>query len=174
MKVGYSTSSVATKKLCEVCDRIVIGKKKNHKAKDFLVFVEKYQKEELIIYSVEDLGLQLIQILPALLLLNEQKKILNFIDKGNLAHLSDETYFYYLTDFIKIEQRILTARSRDVQVMLKEEGRTPGRPPIDNRLVKRIQFMYGRDKKSMREIAEICDLSLGTVHKYVNMDNLDD
>lgn len=54
----------------------------------------------------------------------------------------------------------------------KLEGRMTGRPRVEDEIISKIVFLFEKKGKSMREIAEICQVSLGTVHKYIrkNMD----
>lgn len=49
----------------------------------------------------------------------------------------------------------------------KSLGITLGRPAIGQETVADIERLHVTQKLSMREIADICDVSLGTVHKYV-------
>lgn len=51
------------------------------------------------------------------------------------------------------------------------EGRILGRPRVEDDVISRIAFLSNKKGKSMREIAEICQVSLGTVHKYVKESN---
>lgn len=43
-----------------------------------------------------------------------------------------------------------------------------GRPSLNSKTINRIRYLYRSHSLSMREIAEECNVSLGTVHKYIN------
>lgn len=49
----------------------------------------------------------------------------------------------------------------------KLAGRVTGRPRVEDDVISKIVFLFEKKGKSMREIAEICQVSLGTVHKYI-------
>lgn len=59
-----------------------------------------------------------------------------------------------------VKKNILKARS---------EGRIGGRPKIDKQTTEKILYLYYHKRQTIREIAEICDVSIGTVHKYVKL-----
>lgn len=52
-------------------------------------------------------------------------------------------------------------------LLASENGVELGRPCIPAELVERIRYLRNVEKKSIRYIAERCDVSIGTVHKYV-------
>lgn len=61
---------------------------------------------------------------------------------------------------IKAKRRIARSKAIGVQI---------GRPKIDMTLVEKIKYYVHNEKLSMRATAEICQVSLGTVHKYSKM-----
>lgn len=50
-------------------------------------------------------------------------------------------------------------------------GRIGGRPAIDNKTLEKIYHLYHSKKLTLREVAELCDVSLGTVHKYIKIES---
>ncbi|MBP1044241.1 recombinase family protein [Vagococcus sp. BWB3-3] len=56
----------------------------------------------------------------------------------------------------------------------KLAGKITGRPKIDKQVINEINFLFKHKGKTMREIADICHVSLGTVHKYVSNNETND
>lgn len=57
-----------------------------------------------------------------------------------------------------VKERISLSREKDLRF---------GRPPIDEDKIEKIKRLYCSNKLPMRKIAEICEVLLGTVHKYL-------
>ena len=55
----------------------------------------------------------------------------------------------------------------------RAEGKRHGRPRVDEEIIKKIQFLFNNKKYSLREISRICNVSLGTVHKYTKVGAVD-
>ena len=51
----------------------------------------------------------------------------------------------------------------------RSQLKAQGRPQVEQEVVNKIQYLFKSQKKTMRDIAEICNVSLGTVHKYVKI-----
>lgn len=57
----------------------------------------------------------------------------------------------------------------------QENGVILGRPQISDNLIESIRFYRESQKMSIRQIAEKCQVSIGTVHKYItNMSDTDE
>lgn len=83
----------------------------------------------------------------------DTKETLKFYDNVLLGLSIEETYRKCL-----IQQRLDE---------VKLDGQVLGRPSVDTKIISKIVFLFEKKGKSMREIAEICQVSLGTVHKYI-------
>lgn len=53
----------------------------------------------------------------------------------------------------------------------RNDGRIGGRPTISSDTIEKIQYLYIHEKLTLREIAEKCDISLGTAYKYAKRDD---
>lgn len=77
------------------------------------------------------------------------------------------TFFDSVQLFIKLESEQKSYHTKARLAVAKAEGKQLGRPRIKSQQIKRIKSL-SNTMMPMREIAEQCDVSLGTVHKYVN------
>ncbi|MBP1042449.1 recombinase family protein [Vagococcus sp. BWB3-3] len=85
-----------------------------------------------------------------------------------IIFLDEENNFYNQLVFImNIEQRIISARRIESVKEARKKGKIIGRPSLESELQEKIHCLYKENKMSMREIATTCNVSLGTVHKYV-------
>lgn len=61
-------------------------------------------------------------------------------------------------------------RTKQQIQLSREYGQTIGRPTIDKRKVEQIYYLYHDKKWAMRKIAAECDVSLGSVYKYIHQE----
>ena len=54
---------------------------------------------------------------------------------------------------------------------VERKSKELGRPTIGEAKASQIRFLYNHNKMTMREIANACGVSLGTVHKYINQNS---
>lgn len=74
------------------------------------------------------------------------------------------------TDFIANCLIFLNAQAQLEKQIKKDNVSDPkeiGRPKISATTIQRIIFLRENEKRSIRSIAHECDVSIGTVHKYV-------
>ncbi|WP_314060717.1 hypothetical protein [uncultured Vagococcus sp.] len=166
MIVGFVRDNTKETALTRVCD-LVIENQEEHSIVDNLVaFVETYHEHQLIIPSNRELKIQLVQLLPVLEKAQELQIIINFSDKGSFPFLSAEEHFTYLLLMARQEKEVMSHRSREVITELKEQGKVIGRPTITEELIERIKRLYHEGGHSIRDVSAMCDVSVGTVHKY--------
>lgn len=79
-----------------------------------------------------------------------------------------ENYYNWLVDLTLIDFDIRSARVVDAIKLRRQKGVVLGRPKVNTDIQNKITYLYREQKKTMREIAQICDVSLGTVYKYVH------
>lgn len=169
MKVGFATTKVSYIYLKQVCDQVISVEKTSSSIHELVTLIEGNLEQDIYVHSLDYLGLRLLQLLPALEIAVCENKILHFCEKESLMKLSDEDYFATIYDLSKTEKRIAQKRLTERYQALRNEGRLVGRPAIKKELIHDIQFFYEKEKKTMREIAKLTDLSLGTVHKYIKL-----
>lgn len=166
MIIGYSTHMESLKSLTKVCDDVYYQEPSKQTAKTFLSFVQANRTNQIVVNSVKDIGLQLVQMTPALLELKREDREIIFLEKVPGQATSSRTYNRLLLELAKNEQEIM--RTRTVISIEKSQARgvKHGRPKVDEEVIKRIQQLSETRKWSVREIAKACHVSVGTVHKY--------
>lgn len=76
------------------------------------------------------------------------------------------TFYHYLELFSKNDKeikRLITCQSLEVR---RNNGDKIGRPALTEETIQQIKKLF-KEKRSLREIALACNISLGTAHKYV-------
>lgn len=95
-------------------------------------------------------------------------KNIHLISRQESLDTHDSCCFYELTQLIfKVNKECSSRVVKQRIALSKEKGHTFGRPPLNHQTIKEIKSLYRCNKLSMRAIAEKCNVSLGTVHKYV-------
>lgn len=166
MKIGYTVIEENVNYLKEACDKVIYVAKKNQHSHEFIEFVTGNMENELFTYSVGDIGLQLVQMVPAFEALAKKKKVISFIDKECSERLSDEAYNHLLLTLGKREKSLIVARTMQGMSLAKQNGKSVGRPKINPKTITKIRRLHHDEKKTVREIALICGVSIGTAHKY--------
>lgn len=93
------------------------------------------------------------------------------IDKGvNIYFLKeDDSYLPWLVKLTYTDAKIRSTRVIDAINNRREEGVILGRPRVESKIQKKIYELYVIQGLSMREVADKCDVSLGTVYKYAHL-----
>lgn len=130
-------------------------------------FIAHGDKFNLMMHSVDDLNLQLIQLFPILEAVKASGSYIQFMEQGLTERLADELYFEVLVELASSEKRTMQRRYEKSKMQAQAKGKTFGRPVIEERTIKQIQYLYKVEKRSIREISQKCGVSVGTVHKYI-------
>lgn len=168
MKIGYTTSKENIMFLEQTCDKVYYFKKNEVTPQSFYKFVKKNRGNVLVVKNIEDIGLQLVQMLPALEKLATQEEELLFLEKKFASALTNQNFNRLLLSYAKNEQDIMSYRTIEGIQKAKKEGVKYGRPKINQEVIARIQYLGTNQEWSVREIAEMCEVSIGTVHKYLS------
>lgn len=160
---GYGDESM---ELLSDCDEVEVLKAGDVTTDQFHRVVTSHLDDDLVIPSVAAIGLQLVQLLPSFKVLANENKIIYFIQKDRSALLSDEIFFEELYHLALVEEMIIKRRTVASIRKAQEKGIVLGRPKIDRHLIKKIQKLHSLEKKTIREIATICNVSIGTAFKY--------
>lgn len=168
MKVGIVSEQNIVKELDIIgdCDSIIMLKEKETTRESFYQLVKGNVKHQLILANRSVIPLQLIQLLPSFDLLVRDGAKLSFVEKGALEGLSDQAYFDELHSLAKMEKKVVKGRTKHSITMARENGSSIGRPPITGEQMERIYSMHHYEKKTIRRIAELCGVSVGTAYKY--------
>ncbi|MBE9388696.1 recombinase family protein [Vagococcus salmoninarum] len=84
------------------------------------------------------------------------------IDTDNYKDFYDQMLFFF-----DVSKRSRSATTRRALNARREKGQSLGRPKINETTINKIKDLR-EQRYSLREIAVKCDVSLGTVHKYLH------
>ncbi|MGO2101401.1 hypothetical protein [Vagococcus salmoninarum] len=166
---GYVQSNHPAKLLEQIkilmtkkCDSVVIEDENDSsqtKLSDLLAKIE--EGDQLIAVDIKVLNLNIEGFI----------NFLNQLERRQATFLSvndqfDSRLAYSLKDNLKLFNKLSapSKKSKEGRSEIKETGR----PKIDESKIKEINYLYNDKKMNMRQIAEMCDVALGTVHKYLN------
>ena len=166
MKIGYTVVKENMKLLENKCENVSYFERQTVTPQTFFEFVKENKNKQIVIPNVADIGLQLVQMMPALELIEKQKKNIIFLEKNFGRELSDSNYNLLLLEYARNEKEIMSHRAHHGIQRAKEKGTKYGRPKLNQELVEKIQCLSKNQSRSVREIAEICRVSTSTVHKY--------
>lgn len=167
MKIGYTVSTETNTALESICQEVVYCQAENYTTESFFEFVKDNLEKDIYVSHLADVHLQLIQLLPCLEFMHTQKKFITFLDKGVANNFSDQAYFELLLLLAKNEQKVIVRRTVKGLEESARKGIKSGRPVVPQKKVQEIQTLYFKEMRRYRDIAEICGVSIGTVHKYV-------
>lgn len=166
MIVGFVRDNTKETALTRVCDLVIENNEHRSIVDNLVEFIETYHEHQLILPSNHELKIQLVQLLPVLEKAHDLQIIINFSDKRLFPLLSAEEHFTYLLLLARQEKEVMSHRSRDVMNELKEQGKIIGRPRLTDDLIRRIKVLYHEGGHSIRDVSAMCQVSVGTVHKY--------
>ena len=173
MKLGYALTLSSEARLKKICDETVYMEIVEPNASQFLDVIKAHQGKQIVIVSLKELSLQLVQMFPIFEWLHRQQQTLQVLDKGYLADLSDQAYQNFFHELSRSEKRAIVRRTQQGIALAVAKGTRIGRPSIPQEKIEQIQYLARSQKRTMREIAIACDVSVGTVYKYVNESRAD-
>lgn len=169
MRIGYTVFEEEVGILTESgVDNVVLETNGRNALKVFMKFIEESQGNTVVlvnIYSVAPV-FTLIQLYDVLSFIHENDYDIVFLEKGMDFPVSDKGYLDLLWFIVSNEKKAVINRTQRGIDKAREQGRFGGRPSLDEETINRIVKLHRDEKKSYREIAAICDVSLGSVHKY--------
>ncbi len=151
-----------------ICQKVVYCRAENYSTESFFAFITDNLENVIYVSHLADINLQLIQLLPGLELMHSQQKFIIFLDKGTAKNFSDKAYFDFILMLAQNEQKVIVRRTIKGLEASARKGMKFGRPGLPKEKVQEIQALYYNELRTYREISEICSVSVGTVHKYVN------
>ncbi len=78
----------------------------------------------------------------------------------------NQTFYYYLSLLSGNERETKRLLARQSIELSRSKGVQIGRPTLTEETVQKVQQLYN-ERKTLREIASECGISLGSAHKYV-------
>lgn len=153
------------------CDNVFVEEQLFSKEEELKKMLELLQpKDTVVIFSLLVFGKSQQELVPILtFFLNSDVRLVSISDRIDSENQPD--FYSQLIRFAKFEQTIVTYQlkekgQQELEIATDEELEW-GRPTITSEKIKRIQFLYQNRNVTFREIAADCEVSLGTVHKYV-------
>ncbi|MBP1040235.1 recombinase family protein [Vagococcus sp. BWB3-3] len=171
--IGYTvkTDSTLEKDLLTTvgqCQEIIQTDHDNYDR--FAEFLHAYQHDQLVVVDFESIGLQLSQLAPLLEWLLEHEVSFHFMEK---PVADDHDYLTILYQLAISEKEVVSRRTLNGLRVAHANGAVSGRPRINLATIKKIKYLHTYQRKNIRDIATECNVSLGTVHKYINLNEAD-
>lgn len=76
-------------------------------------------------------------------------------------------YYNFVRKIAEMEHYVIQKKTIRGIKNAREDGRIGGRPKITEHTIKHIIHLRNTQNLPLRQIAEVCNVSLGTVHKYL-------
>ncbi|MBO0428306.1 recombinase family protein [Vagococcus fluvialis] len=167
-KIGYVYSSINDSYIKEQIEAI-----REYGLKTILLEAEDLMSlksgDELVIYELKSLGKTIIQLASFLNHLNEKGVKLTIIKKEEpFNSLTEDQFYQIIFDLAEIDSVAISERTTRGIKTAKEGGRIGGRPKISDSQIQLIKHLYHKQSYTLREIVDKCDVSLGTVYKYIH------
>lgn len=132
-----------------------------------VVISEMEAGDTLVVYELVCFGKSIIQLADFITELDEKGINLLVLEKDpELEGVEHATYAAMIKSMAKMEKFIIRERTSRGLEEARRNGRIGGRPRISEETIQRIQFLYNNNKYTLRQIAEECNISLGTAYKY--------
>lgn len=171
MKVGYMTKT--TKEETQILldygvDKVIKCAKGLTELEGFQQFLIEYIEHDLVIANLSSLGesLTLVQLLDCFLWLCDQGKTLTVIKQGVTQQLSSKDFQAMVIQIGQLNRRAITNRTKMGIEKARSNGRIPGRPRTDSSTIDKVKTLYSKGDLTLKEIADLCHVSVGTVYKY--------
>ncbi len=117
------------------------------------------------VYDYKSLALTIFEFNKLCKALDENRITLRFINE-------EDFFLGFIQSIIMHEKQIVSKRIKTSARNIKKKNGAWGRPAIDNETRRKIYDLYHVDKKTIREIAKQCKVSVGTASKYANTQNV--
>lgn len=129
------------------------------------------KNDQLIVDSIGVLGKSIKDMTVFFERLSE--KNVRLISKSDSIDSKRDERFYDLVSILyKVNLNCQKKLTKERIATSQSLGTIFGRPTIDDDIIKRINRLYEYEKLTMREIASQCNVSLGSVHKYLKQSSL--
>lgn len=119
------------------------------------------EKDTLIIYDLTVIAKNNLELKKIFQIL-EKKKINLISIQESIETANNDLFFKNVLDVLYAEEFNYQKKQK-----IRQENSRIGRPTVSEKKIQKIQEMYHYEKKTMRQISEETNVSLGAVHKYV-------
>lgn len=153
------------------CDMVVIEEEdlsaSTHPDVQFKkVLTDLTENDQLVIYDLLCLGKSIIQLTQVVAKLKEKRCQLVILEEGLPQIASSDQFLDMILEIGRMEKEVIRMRTARGLKVARDNGRIGGRPRVSQETIKRIELLYMNNKHTLRQIAEECQVSLGTAYKY--------
>lgn len=132
---------------------------------DILSLVD--MEKSIVVSDLAVFGKILSQLLPILEIMEESNiYLISINDQINTKY--DKCFFQVCKNLQKANHDVRKEVASQVILKKKQAGILLGRPKISNEKIEEMHNLY-KQKYNYREISEKCNISLGSVYKYINL-----
>lgn len=103
-----------------------------------------------------------------------EKNIRLIAIEENIDTKVDVQFYEYILLMFDIKSECRSDYIKEILVKKKSQGVVLGRPKLTEEQINEIQYLRRFKKRSYREIAKVCGVSLGSVNKYASDKVLDE
>lgn len=143
----------------ELCDEVILAQLNQPIYSQFESLIKNNRESQLIVLNVDSIGVPIEKLAELLVWILDNRVKLSFIEK---PVSSDKEYLKMLSQLAQDEKNKINN-----ECLMKQE-KDIGRPKIPVEKIVEIRYLRQVKKMKIREIAKICDISIGTVHKYIS------
>lgn len=125
--------------------------------------------DELIIYDLSNLYRTLSELAIFFKKAEEKRVKLTILNKEDVfASMTDKEFISFIFDLNEENRKV----HQDQKSKLDKSNKNVGRPKLSKENIQKIRRLRLEKKLSLRETAELCGVSIGTVYKYTNQESL--
>lgn len=166
-KIGYTHKEAEIEQLKQAgCEEVVLANEPNVTVNHFLKMAKQYQDSEIILVDFDSI-VEDISIINMMKILEQVSGKLTVLDKFITSPISNQAYLEMIHFLGKKQKSIIAKRTRKGIGEARKEGRIGGRPAVSDETIHRITYLFHKKAKTYREIAAECEVSIGTVSKYI-------
>ena len=125
--------------------------------------------DTLVVYELRSINKSIVELSDFFQRVKHKGIQLIIIDKGDIFNeIKDEIFMDMVLELSRTQKVIARERTKRGLDIARQRGNIGGRPKISEDTIDRINYLFYNKKMTLREIADECCVSLGTVYKYVN------
>lgn len=122
--------------------------------------------DQIIVYDLRVFAKSIKELTELIQLLDEKEvRLISICDKLDTSIKSN--LVEHLTVLVQMDSRHKRVVYQKRQEKTRLDGKQVGRPRVEEEIIKQMRFLFKNQGLTMREVAEECGVSLGTVHKYL-------
>lgn len=125
--------------------------------------------DELIIYDLTNLHRTLSELSTFFKKIKEKEINLTILNKEEIFGIMTDAEFVEFIFDLNEENKKISKEQRDKTI---NKTKNVGRPKMSEENIKKIRRLRLEKKLSLKETAELCGVSVGTVYKYTNQESL--